>query len=483
MAKTIMDVIKESKEICECNIISILWNNQDLFYVSELKLKYFSFNMWNVYYAIIEGIIKEKKSIDSITVDFYLEKHPKLKEKYQEYGGFEAIKKTSKYANDKNLEGYIEELHKWNTVIKLAKNGFPVKDKLKDFIDMSLDDIYNEYEVLLNDTFVNASGEVKSTALSAGLEDVIEKADAGEGMGLPYTDLPMLTNETGGQHDGDITLWGALSNVGKSTIIRSAVIPSSLKHGEPLIVMLNEDDSSKWKSEMLIWTANNIYDFDIQKHHFRNGHFTKEMKSNLYICAKWLKDQETSETIRLIPFKRYSTKLACKLILKYCSMGIKNFILDTFKADAGTTDAVWLQGQQAMVDIADIVKKSNKNVHINITFQLGKQSAKQRFYTQDNVGMFKNIIDPCANCVMARNFMDDEYAGEKKELKVYKYAGKNKSSKIPVIINKSFDCNYQIFFIVKNRHGAANKFQIVVKHDLSRNIIQEVGFCNVPVDF
>ena len=82
---------------------------------------------------------------------------------------------------------------------------------------------------------------------------------------------------------------------------------------------------------------------------------------------------------------------------------------------------------------------------------------------------------------MIRNLFDDEYSGEKRELKVYRLDGKNHKTKIPVKLEK--DKQYQIIFIIKNREGSANSHQIVVEHDLSKNILREVGVTNVPIDF
>ena len=42
---------------------------------------------------------------------------------------------------------------------------------------------------------------------------------------------------------------------------------------------------------------------------------------------------------------------------------------------------------------------------------------------------------------------------------------------------------YQLFFIVKNQEGAANAYQIVAKHDKSRNVMKEVGITNVLPDW
>ena len=122
-----------------------------------------------------------------------------------------------------------------------------------------------------------------------------------------------------------------------------------------------------------------------------------------------------------------------------------------------------------------------KDVHIVITFQLAKSSARQIFYSQDNIGQAKNIIDVASTCIMIRDIFDDEYTGEKNALKVYRLEGKNGKSKIPV--NLDHEKHYQLLFIVKNREGVANSVQIVVEHDMSRNLLKEVGFTSVPVDF
>ena len=151
--------------------------------------------------------------------------------------------------------------------------------------------------------------------------------------------------------------------------------------------------------------------------------------------------------------------------------------------DAGkVSDLSWLDMQQKMVDINDCIKQEALNVHILITFQLAKgTSARQRYYTQDNIGVSKNIVDTASTCIMIRDLWTSEYKGEKQELKVYRLDGKNSRTKIPVTLDRNK--HYQILFITKNREGSANQYQIVVEHDMSRNIMREVGICNVPMDF
>lgn len=477
--------VKEYKVACEANIVSIFYKKPELMYDYQLKLEDFSENTWRVYWQIAYDIIvKEKKSVlDDITVGLYLEKHSKLKQKYDEYGGYDTIDKATEYIKTSNISGYVNELKKWETVIRMIASGFPVTDRIKEFVDMSLDEIYKEYDALLNHIFINAEEDIMSYSLSDGIYDLIEQLNEGIAVGLPYDNMPTLTKETGGQLPGNITLVGGLSNMGKTTLTRTMLIPSAVKYGERLVILVNEEGKAKWQRELIVWVANNIYKTDLQKFVVRDGKFSDEVKELLYKCADWIAEKSENNMLTIIPFARYETQKAIRVIKKYASLGVKYFILDTYKADAGSrSDRMWLDMQQNMVDIYDTVKaEGGKNVHITITFQLAKSSARQRFYSQDNIGMAKSIIDPASTCLMLRDVFEDEYTGEKNALKVYRLDGKNNKSKIPVKLDH--DKHYQLIFIVKNREGAANSIQIVCEHDMSRNLLKEVGFTSVPVDF
>ncbi len=476
--------IREYKLICESNIVSALWKHPDLYFMYDnLTLEMFSHNEWKVYFTIGKDIIvtEQKKVLDEMTVSLYLEKHPKLREKYIEYGAFTSIELAKGYIEVDNIDGYVSELNKWNTLMNLSKNNFPISKRLKEFTDMSVEDIYNEYEAVLNHVFINVEGEDKTYDIADGIDELIDKLDEGLAVGLEYYNSPILTEETGGSLLGNITLIGGISGVGKTALARNLLLPSIEATKEKIVIMLNEEGKEKWQRELLIWVANNIYKKDIQKYKLRNGKYSPEFKDFLKNkCGKWIKDHKKMFILK--PFQRYSTDKAIKCIKKYAHMGVKYFILDTYKQDSNASnEQVWMNMQQNMVKIHDVIKSESLNVSITITFQLSKNSSKQRYYTQDNTGMAKNIIDVAATCIMVRGVFEDEFEGGKRELKVYKMGGKNGKSKIPVKLSP--DKHYQILFIVKNREGASNEYQIVSEHDLSRNIYKEIGICVVPVDF
>ena len=477
--------VRDYKRICESNIVSILWKNPEYYYdYDNLNIDMFMHNEWKVYFQIGKDLtcIEKKTVLDDITVNLYLEKHQKLKEKYIEYGGYETINLATTYVEEKNMDGYIDELNKWNIVVQLFKNKFPIADRLSEYNDMTSEDIYDEYEAILNHIFVNTSGGDKVYDIADGIDKLIDDLDDGMAVGLELNEAPILTQETGGNLEGNITLCGGLSGVGKTALTKTLLIPSVIKHKEKLVIMINEESLSKWQRDLIIWVANNIYKEDVQKYKLRDGGYSSKFKTFLKDkCAKWIKDNR--DIIKIIPFKSYSTSKAIKYIKKYAHLGVKYFVLDTYKSDSNAKDseAFWFTMQQNMVKIYDIIKPENCNVHIWITFQLSKSSSRQRFYTQDNVGLAKNIIDVASTTIMVRKIFEDEYKDGKKELKVFKYTGKNKKTKVPVELDKKK--NYQILFVVKNREGSSNDYQIVVEHDLSRNILKEVGITIVPVDF
>lgn len=476
-------IIYDYKLSSEANVVAILYKCPDELYNTNLSLDEFSNNVWRVYFEICSELVrKEKKNVlDEITVGTYLDKHPKLRKKYEEYGGFYTIQSAMEYVQVENLYGYIAEIRKWNVLGKLIKRGFPVKDRLSDFADMSAEEIYNEFEAFLNDTFVNIDSDVKSYDICDGIHELIESLDKGSAIGLPYHDMPMLTKETGGQYLGSITLLGGISNAGKSTVARSTTIPSIIEKNEKIVIMINEDSRQKWQRELLVFVSNNILKFDLQKHVVRDGKYSTEVKAKLHEAAEWLEENTKNHNITIIPFLQYQTSKAIKEIKKYAAMGVKYFLLDTFKLDAGAVNATaWMEMQQAMVNIKDVIKAEALNVHILITFQLEKGSSTMRYYTQNNIGMAKNIVDVASTCIMIRDIFEDEYEDGKKSLSVYRPEGKNGKSKIDVKLDR--DKKYQVFFIVKNQEGAANAYQIVAEHDKSRNIIKEVGITNISPD-
>ena len=276
--------IKEYKIVAEANIVGALYKNPELFYDYKLKGDDFTDNTWRVYWQIANDLIEvEKKSVlDDITVGLYLEKHAKLKKVYEEYGGYDLIDKTKEYVNVNNMDGYIKELYKWKSVLEMIKYTLSTTNRINEFCDMSLDEIYEENEAMINHIFVNAARDIESYNACDGINKYIDELNSGKSVGLPLNNCDILNKEIGGFNcDGNIYGVGANSGVGKSTTVMNYIIPSILKFDEKVVFFINEEDQTKVQREMVIWVANNIFKFDLPKYKLRDGNFDEETMTQL----------------------------------------------------------------------------------------------------------------------------------------------------------------------------------------------------------
>lgn len=479
-----MKKVKEYKLLSEASTVAIIYSEPDVLYNYDLKLADFSNNIWKVYFEIAHSlIIKERKQVlDEITIGFYLEKHPKLKAKYDEYGGFETISNATAYVKIENFEGFYKELNKWNLIIELIKMKFPVSERLSEFADMTVEDIYNEMEAKLNHIFINVEGDVKSYNLCESLNELIDSLNEGSNVGLPLNGSPILNNEIGGLNLGHIYMLGAGSGVGKTTTAIQWLLPSVLHHNEKLCFLINEEDHLKIRREMLVWVANNIFKKELKKYKLRDGKFDEETMQLLRNCANWLEEKKENRNITIIPLERYTTEIAIKIIKKYASLGVTRFVLDTLKPSANSkTDLVWLEMQKDMVELYNCIKPTAKNVTLWVNYQLGKASTKQRYYTNEAIGVSRSIVDVCSVNLMVRNVFLDELDGGRHEITGYKLEGKNKLTKIPFKLDK--DKHWVVIFVTKNRFGSTQNFQILAIHDLATNTYVEKGVCYIPMDF
>ena len=477
--------IKEYKVMAEANVVSILYKKPELFFDYTLQLEDFSENTWRVYWQIAYDIIMvEKKSVlDDMTVGLYLEKHPKLKKEYDGYGGYETIDKAKEYVNTSNIDGYIQELYKWKTVLTMLKTGFPIHERISDFCDMSLDEIYEEYEAMINHIFVNAAKDVVSYNACEGINKFIDECNEGKNIGLPLNNCEILNKEIAGFNcNGNIYGLGANSGVGKSTTVMNYIIPTILHYDEKVVFFINEEDQTKVQRELVIWVANNIFKFDLPKYKLRDGGFDEETMTQLRKTAEWIEEKKEKQNIIIVPLERYSVNTVIKLIKKYASLGVKYFVLDTLKESwDSTTDEVYKSMTRDMVKLYDIVKPTAKNVGLFVTYQLGKASIKMRYLTNNEIGMGKSIVDVMSVNLMIRRPFEDEFEGGRHEIIGYRFDGVNGKSKIPFKLKP--DKHYMITFIPKNRFGQTDAFQIISEFDFSTNTNKDIGICNIVQDW
>lgn len=471
--------ILEYKLGSEASIVSMIYKNPDLLRETNLQLNDFHHNVWKVYFAIaFDMIVNEKMAtLSEIDVGIYLEKHPKLAAKYDEYGGFQMIEKAGAYVKEENFDSYVQDLRKWNVVAKLIKHGFPCdKQRLSEICDMSAEELYDEYTVYLNDIFANIDNNIKSYNGFEGMKELIDELNEGKNVGIPFANCDILNKETGGMLGGNIIGLGAASGTGKSTLSVNYIFPSMIKYNLRAVFIINEEDQNKFKKEAIIWYCSNIAKHPVPKRVLRDGNFDEKTKKVLYKAAEWFENQKENHNITIIPLEQYTARTVIKLIKKYIKMSASIIVLDTLKESYDSRDKEsWKSLMTDCVDFYDCIKHTD--TCMVITYQLVKN--KSKYLTNADIGISKGILDVFSLNIFFRRPLQTEFEGGKDELYCYNPI-KNSSSRTEFKLQK--DKHYMISFISKNRHGASD-IQIVSEADFSINKYCDLGYCSVIQDY
>ena len=458
-------------------------------------------NVCRVLYNIGEDIVlSTNKDVEVVlnktTVEAYLKEHTKLKKEWDALSDdpIEIISSTYNSVETKNVEIYLQNIKKYRALKDLAlKLRVSVtSEELKKFKDQPLEEIYSYYEAHLNNIFTNREIDVTATDLFESVEENIDLWDLGQAMGMPFYKLRNFSNSIGGIPKGGVTLIGGVSNVGKSSFVRSTIVPQLAEEKRKTIILLNEEDKSKWQREIITWYANNKINKDFQKNVLRDGGFKEDSKNSLGIIEEAIKvAREDMKYIKFIEMPKFSTNIMIKLIKKFSAMQYTTFIIDTFKMDntddARVDNTTRIQLIQNMTKIYNICKPSVRNLTMICTVQLSKASSWQRILTQDALAESKNMIDVCSTGIFMRNVWDDEKCGDEDPtsnvasryphwLKVYDYRN--------CIVRLQRDKKYLLLFPVKTREGDAGPDAkvTVCEVDWSRNMIQEIGTTNIPME-
>lgn len=472
--------ILEYKLGAEASIVSMIYKKPDLLRETNLQLNDIHNNCWRVYFEIARDmIINEKKAtLSEVDIGLYLEKHPKLADKYyNEYGGYKTIEDAGFYIKEENFDSYVRDLRKWNVVAKLVKHGFPCdKARLSEICDMSAEELYDEYTVYLNDIFANIDNNVKSYNGFADMKNLIDELDAGKNVGIPFANCGILNQETGGMLGGNIIGFGASSGVGKSTLSINYIFPTIMNNDLRALFIINEEDESKFRKEALVWYCSNVLKHPVPKRVLRDGNFDKETKEALYKAAEWFESQKEKRHITIIPLEQYTARTVIKLIKKYTKMGCDVIVLDTLKESYDSRDKEsWKSLMTDCVDFYDCIKHTD--TCMVITYQLVKN--KSKYLTNADIGISKGILDIFSLNIFFRRPFQTEFEGGKDELYCYKPI-KNSSAKIEFKLEK--DKHYMIGFVSKNRHGMSD-IQIISEADFSINQYKDLGYCTVVQDF
>jgi len=482
--------LRESKVRAEGMYIAALYKNPSLFLEYELSIKHFSSKSpWAMYYQIYISMDKRGYEIfDALSVDTFVNDslNAKGQELYHSYGDFAPIGTMIDIIEDSNIQEYYNNVLRYSAIFRLKAIGFDIRGRWEEIQKLDYKQLSDFFEGLVNDVFNDINMEEDEVVnLTDDIRSVWEEADKGVNVGLPVNSK-LLNNIIKGQVTGHITLLAGKSGVGKSFLTTCLTLPMHMRHDEPVLIMCNEEDVAVWKMQMTIWIANNYIihtkkfkgrglSLLKERYYDSQGGFTKDEWELIDASIEWLEKQIDADKIKFVSFNSFSMDKAIGLIKKYITQrNFKYFILDTLKVDndvgSKANDLAWLHLQQGMVKLYNVIKKSNKDAHVWVTYQLKKEN--RRYLDMESLGMSKNVVDVVSTLILARNVYDSEKGDNKLSIR----GDKNQ----PVIINENSD--YMLLFVDKNRRGSTNDV-VVLKVDKNKNIIEDMGLTRIEEDF
>lgn len=475
------DNLLKHKTMAELQYVVTLYANVDFYDEYKVEPKNITNIHWRIYYMLL-GQMVEKKGltvIDEMNMELHMsQQKEKLQKLYENAGGWGTIEEAKAIIETDNIEGYYREVLRYSAILKLHDSGFDIESNWEEYSKLTYEELSDVISGTVDEIFSDIDmGGDKVVDIKDNIWDMVMEAHKGVNRGLPVASK-LLNSVINGQVLGNITMIGGTSGVGKSFVTLNQVLPSVIKEQEPLLIMCNEEDVNKWQREMLIWAVNNILKKDMIKSRFYQGNFTKEELELLKEAHEWVKENLLDNLIRFVNFNMFSMGKSIKLIRKYATQfNVKYYIIDTLKLDndigSTITDQSWLQLQQNMVKLYNVIKPTAKNVHVWVTYQLNK-SNKTRYLDQSSLGMSKNVADVVSTLMLIRDVLETEKGGDAKSLVIRRADGAKGQL--------SEEKEYMVVFIDKNRQGSTSN-QVVWRVDKGRNIIKDVGFTKVAQDY
>lgn len=494
--------------LSESYLVGLFWSNPELYIsYSEDKINHDTFGnrIWKLFFYI-GRCLRDKgiKKFDDITVEEYLSNKTKIYDEYDEFGGYHTISEIISEVKDKqeNFDGYYDEVKKYKMLRELHPllgDKILSETKKYNYKKLNSEQIGIYWNDKINEKLILCESKIEEHNLLEGLEKFVENADENPRVGLPFNNSKELTNICNGWDYGEIYLWSAFSGKGKTSFTMGKIIVSCIKHNEKLLVIANEGGIDDYKQLLLITIiGNEMYEWlqenklkGFHRQNFNKGGFTEEDKKKLNYAVKLIKEISNNkhDLIKFVPLDLYTLSNVEKTIRHYANRGYRRVIIDTAKpTDGGGDKQRWVQFIDDFEKLYKLTRPNGGGLNLALwcNVQTADDKVNQRFLDETCLGDAKKIKNVVGVFFASRGVWDDEYAGEKHELKIYSYHANPNSQKGYDIkefnLERNKDYQYMLVFTPKNRRGQSNDTGLdclVYKYNLNSNRWIEIGWTKI----
>lgn len=508
------DKILYNRPNVEGQVIGLL--AKDLLFLDEsnLDISDFKTEEGRMYFKIEQEIRRKGyNALDEVTVLSNIPEN--LQEKFDEYGGYDGLNNLADIIDTKNSDSIFDALHRENIIMKLYDDGFNILNTMKDekgkefvpvdkFRKMPSEMIINWYDIQLNNISVGYNTKILEEGRLEITDEFLDRLYNGEETGIPFDKCtidvegneesvyPYTTRQTKGLLRGSTTVLGAYSSVGKTTWW-TGMIFSLLEQGEKIIIFSNEQSSTVFKLNAILWLAyKHFRDYKITKSKLMAGHYTEDEKRRIKTVANYYmsKYADNIEFIQL-PDMDIST-IKKKTRYHALQSGFSVVLIDTLKmdySDGGAADASYHKLIQDTRSIDALAKKYN--LIALCSFQLAPSTLGKLFLDVTCLSGAKAVKDTCENLFLMRIVYKEELFDEKskmfcKPFRKESYEDMDEEGNVKIMWKKkdfipNADKVYRMFFIDKCRSGQNSGDSgeaLLLEFDANHSVFKEVAYCN-----
>jgi hypothetical protein len=191
--------------------------------------------------------------------------------------------------------------------------------------------------------------------------------------------------------------------------------------------------------------------------------------------------KEKYSNIKFVKLFDYNISKVKKIVRKLAKQGYQLFLYDTFKSDDMLEGETWktlVEDSKALFQLA-----SKENVSIIPTYQLALHTLNKRYLDATCLSNAKQIKEVLSEMVFMRPIWDDEWEGEKYDVKPYNWQKdvNGKYTKIKEFIKLDKDKKYLILFLDKTRNDE-DKQTLLYEFNGRYGFWKELGYCTVYHD-
>lgn len=466
-----------SREVTEASFVFCLWKNPELYNdhssfnpATELMLDDSKF-----YYSIGKTMSElDYKTFDNASVFTYLKDNQYLAEEFSNKGGYQTVDKMMKILSADNVDSYYDGLTKNNMLLNLHDKGFNVLTELAKFKQMNTQQLYAYFEYQLDNVFLNKGSGIQIEDLDIS-DQFIEDNNAGKGKGLSYAKYaPMMNYHTLGIHRSNVQIFAGFSGTGKSSYAVAVYVLSVLDAGEKLTIIANEMNKDAWVHILCATVLSEklgYYGLDRKKQ--KVGGYSDEQLAKMKEAQKYVQDNYISKgLLKFVKIFDYSVEDVRRIIRKQSKLGFNYFIYDTFKAEDAASGNVTGELIEASKQLLQVAEK--ENVGIIITMQLAIYMENTRYLTGSTLSSSKAVKEVVSELILMRKLWDDEFSGEKFDVKPYKWMKDAKGVKEFITLDPQK--KYRIMFLDKTRNDA-DDICIISEFQGAFNKWKEIGYC------